>query len=105
MIVTAALLLVTLWGPGAHAARVALVIGNAAYQEGPLKNPFSGARAMDQKLSSLGFKVQRIENLQRAQIGRSLSGFINTIRPGDEVAVFYAGHGVKSRGINYLRAV
>ena len=89
----------------AHAARVALVIGNAAYTDGPLKNPVNDARAMDQKLATLGFKVQRIENLKRTQIGRTITAFANTVRAGDDVVVFYAGHGVQVKGINYLPAV
>lgn len=89
----------------AQAARVALVIGNAAYSEGPLKNPVNDARAMDQKLTSLGFKVQRVENLKRQQIGRTLTAFGSAIRAGDEVVVFYAGHGLQVKGVNYLPAV
>lgn len=89
----------------AHAARLALVIGNAAYTDGPLKNPVNDARAVDQKLATMGFKVQRIENLKRAQIGRTITAFASTIRAGDEVVVFYAGHGVQVKGINYLPAV
>jgi hypothetical protein len=89
----------------AQAARVALVIGNAAYLEGPLRNPVNDARAMDQKLTSLGFRVERIENLKRQQIGRTMSAFSNSIKAGDEVVVFYAGHGVQVKGINYLPAV
>ena len=89
----------------AWAARQALVIGNSAYQQGPLKNPVNDARAMDQKLTSLGFTVQRVENMKRQQIGRVLSSFANAIKPGDEVVVFYAGHGVQVKGVNYLPAV
>jgi formylglycine-generating enzyme required for sulfatase activity len=88
-----------------QAARLALVIGNAAYTEGPLKNPVNDARAMDQKLTTLGFRVQRVENLKRTQIGRAISAFANTVRAGDDVVVFYAGHGVQVKGINYLPAV
>lgn len=40
----------------AHAARIALVIGNAAYTDGPLKNPVNDARAMDQKLAQPGLQ-------------------------------------------------
>ena len=89
----------------AHAARQALVIGNAAYTEGALKNPVNDARAMDGKLTALGFKVMKVENLKRQQIGRTLTAFANTLKPGDEVVVFYAGHGVQVKGINYLPAV
>ncbi len=89
----------------AHAARQALVIGNAAYTDGALKNPVNDARAMDVKLTALGFKVMKVENLKRQQIGRTLTAFANTLKPGDEVVVFYAGHGVQVKGINYLPAV
>lgn len=89
----------------AHAARLALVIGNAAYQQSPLKNPVNDARAMDTKLRSLGFAVTKVENLKRDQIGRMLSGFVSRIQPGDEVVVFYAGHGLQVKGENYLPAV
>ena len=89
----------------AHAARQALVIGNAAYADGALKNPVNDARAMDVKLTALGFKVMKVENLKRQQIGRTLTAFANTLKPGDEVVVFYAGHGVQVKGVNYLPAV
>jgi len=85
--------------------RVALVIGNAAYADSPLKNPVNDARAMDAKLRQLGFAVTKVENLQRAQIGRTLSAFAGGIRAGDEVVVFYAGHGLQVKGVNYLTAV
>ncbi len=49
----------------AHAALQALVIGNAAYTDGALKNPVNDARAMDVKLTALGFKVMKVENLKR----------------------------------------
>lgn len=89
----------------AHAARLALVIGNAAYTDGPLKNPVNDARAVQAKLSGLGFDVTKVENLKRRDIGRTVNGFASRIRPGDDVVVFYAGHGVQVKGINYLPAV
>jgi formylglycine-generating enzyme required for sulfatase activity len=93
------------WPQSAHAARVAMVIGNAAYTDGPLKNPVNDARAVDAKLRTLGFSVQRIENLKRSQIGRTVTAFASSIQPGDEVVVFYAGHGLQVKGVNYLPAV
>ena len=91
--------------PSGWAARLALVIGNSAYADVPLKNPVNDARAMEQKLTSLGFKVQKLENLKRQQIGRTVTAFASSIKPGDEVVVFYAGHGVQVKGVNYLPAV
>lgn len=87
------------------AARVALVIGNAAYQEAPLRNPVNDARAMTEKLRGLSFQVITQENLKVRDIGRTLQGLRNQIRPGDEVLFFYAGHGLQVKGINYLPAV
>ena len=91
--------------PSAQAARLALVIGNAAYPDSPLKNPVNDAQDMASKLTSLGFQVEKVENLRKSQIGRTLSGFASRIRPGDEVVVFYAGHGLQVKGVNYLPAV
>ena len=98
-------LLVLLLISPAHAARLALVVGNADYADSPLKNPVNDARAMHAKLASLGFEVTPVENLRRRDIGRTVNGFASRIRPGDEVVVFYAGHGLQVRGINYLPAV
>jgi Caspase domain len=91
--------------PSFAANRVALVIGNAEYTIGRLKNPVNDAIAMEKKLIALGFKVQRVDNLKKDQIGRMLAAFGNSIQPGDDVLVFYAGHGVQVNGINYLLAV
>ncbi len=78
----------------ADAARQALVIGDAAYTDGVLKSPVDDAKAMDVKLTALGFKVMKAENLKRQQIGRTLTALANTLKPGDEVVLFYAGHSV-----------
>jgi LysM repeat protein len=100
-----ALLALLVWTAPAQAERLALVVGNAAYADSPLKNPVNDARAMEAKLAALGFRVTKVENLKRGQIGRTLTGFANGIRPGDEVVVFYAGHGLQVKGVNYLPAV
>ena len=54
--------------------RVALVIGNSAYQSIPiLRNPVNDARAMDDALSAVGFRVIRLENATKAQIEAGLN--------------------------------
>lgn len=103
-LLTSALLALLIALP-AQAARIALVVGNAAYSDGPLKNPVNDARAVQAKLTRLGFEVMQVENLKRRDIGRTVNSFASRIRPGDEVVVFYAGHGVQVKGINYLPAV
>ena len=58
-LVTLAFLLPLTWFTAAALAqkKIALVIGNAAYKEAPLKNPVNDARAMAAKLRQLGFQV------------------------------------------------
>ncbi len=100
------LLVLALWAPAlASAERLALVIGNRDYTVGALKNPVNDALAIDRVLRSLGFKVTLVQNLKRDDIGRTIDGFAAQVKPGDDVVVFYAGHGIQVKGINYLPAV
>ncbi len=89
----------------AQAKRVALVVGNAAYADQPLKNPVNDAKAVSGKLKALGFEVTLVENLKKREVGRTLAGFAQKIGRDDEVVVFYAGHGLQVRGENYLPTV
>lgn len=82
--------------------RVALVIGNAAYQTAPLKNPVNDARAMSTRLEALGFVVTTLENATRAEMGDAIARFEQSLGP-DKVALFYfAGHGIQVRSRNFL---
>ena len=85
--------------------RVALVIGNSAYKQGPLRNPVNDARDMAARLRSLGFTVIERSNLGIKQIGSTLREFRAKLTPGSVALVFYAGHGVQIKGENYLPAV
>ena len=60
----------------ASTSKVALVIGNAAYQSAPLTNPINDARDMAAMLKVLGFEVLKYENLRVDQLGSVLSEFI-----------------------------
>jgi uncharacterized caspase-like protein len=85
--------------------RIALVIGNGAYKDSPLKNPVNDARAVAAKLKALGFEVILKENLIQKQIGATLREFRSRLAPGSEALFFYAGHGLQVNGVNYLPAV
>jgi peptidyl-prolyl cis-trans isomerase C len=85
--------------------RVALVIGNAAYTQGPLANPVNDARAMAKLLRSLGFDVVLRENLKVRDIGSVYREFRSKVTPGGVALVFYAGHGVQFKGQNYFPAI
>lgn len=91
--------------PAATDKRVALVIGNSAYQNGPLKNPVNDAADMAAKLRQLGFEVIERRDLRTSQIGRTLREFRQRLTPGAVALFYYAGHGLQIKGENYLPTV
>lgn len=102
----AAIILLMLGVPSFAAERVALVIGNSAYKKMPaLNNPKNDAVLMASTLRNLGFDVMTSIDADRTGISRAIRRFGKTLRAGgkDTVGLFYfAGHGVQSRGVNYL---
>ncbi len=82
--------------------RIALVVGNAAYADRPLRNPVNDARLMQATLRDLGFEVQLATDVDRRGLLEALRAFESRAR-GAEVALFYfAGHGAQVAGANYL---
>jgi len=88
--------------PAAGESRVALVIGNAAYAQEPLRNPVNDARAMATALRRLGFTVLLHENAGKAAMERAVLDYGRRIAAGGVGIFFYAGHGMQVRGRNYL---
>lgn len=90
--------------PRANAAeaKVALVIGNGTYLRGPLLNPVNDAQDVAKRLEELGFRVILRLNSTQRQIKQSVREFSSALRGADVGLFFYAGHGVQSRGRNYL---
>ena len=88
-----------------NSKRVALVIGNSEYSNSPLKNPVNDAKDIAAKLRKLGFEVIERNNLKTKQIGGTLREFKSKLSPGSVALVFYAGHGLQIKGINYLPTV
>lgn len=85
------------------APRAALVIGNGAYREAPLKNPVNDARDMAAKLRELGFQVTERLDADRQSMRQALREFEQRLRQQRGVGLFYyAGHGVQLKGQNYL---
>lgn len=90
----------------AAAKRVALVIGNDAYEAVPqLQKAVNDARAVSQSLARLDFAVDLGENLTRRQINAKFADFVERIEPGDTAFFFFAGHGVALDGQNILLPV
>ncbi len=90
----------------AHAKRIALVIGNDAYSNLPAKYQLqkakNDAQSTAETFEALGFQVIKGFDLKRREMNVKLSAFANSIDPGDEVMFFFAGHGVRIEGLNYL---
>lgn len=89
-------------GP-AEAKRVALVIGNGAYQVGPLSNPINDATAVAAAFKRLGFdEVSLQTNLDGGAMKSAISRFGALAAGADVAVVYYAGHGLENAGLNYL---
>lgn len=82
--------------------RLALVIGNAAYDRNPLENPINDARAMADALGKLGFRVRKLENASLRQMDEAVRDFGEDLAKGGAGLFFYAGHGMQVKGSNYL---
>jgi Caspase domain len=83
--------------------RVALVIGNAAYDSAPLRNPVNDARAMATTLRTLGFEVTALENAALTDMKRAIDDFGDSLRSGGGVGLFYfSGHGIQINGRNFI---
>jgi hypothetical protein len=85
--------------------RVALVVGNGAYQHADgLANPVTDARSMRTALATIGFADADIiygENLAKRDFERAIARFAAAVGDADVAIVFYAGHGSTFDGIPY----
>jgi len=82
--------------------KIALVIGNGDYRDGPLKNPPNDAADIAVELRRLDFTVTKLINATQSQMRRAIREFGRDLRKGGVGLFFYAGHGMQVRGINYL---
>jgi uncharacterized caspase-like protein len=84
--------------------RLALVIGNAAYQHVPaLKNPVNDADDMCASLRRLGFRTLCHRNVAtRAEFEALVEGYAAQLRPTTVGLVYFSGHGVQAGGANHL---
>ena len=87
---------------GRKEPRLALVIGNGAYQASPLTNPVNDARAMADALKATGFTVIRRENASLKDMTLALREFGDRLKHGGVGLFYYAGHGMAVKGRNFL---
>ena len=85
------------------AHRKALIIGNDTYKHvAPLKAAREDARAMAEGLRRVGYAVTLRLDLSEREMKAAIRNFVAQIEGGDEVAFFFAGHGVQIGSANYL---
>ncbi len=83
--------------------RRALVIGNDNYQSvTKLQNAREDARSIAQSLESVGYQVSLELDSTEKGMKQAIRKFKSQVQGGDEVVIFYAGHGVQLGGSNYL---
>ena len=88
--------------PTSGEKRVALVIGNSAYKEAPLKNPVNDAHDVASALRKLGFEVIEKTNVAQKEMNRAIVQFGEKLNTGTVALFYYAGHGMQVKGKNYL---
>ena len=85
--------------------RIALVLGNAAYETGALKTPANDAGLIAQTLEAAGFEVIGARDLDNDALRRAFRDFVDkaaAVGP-DGVAVLYlGGYGLQLEGENYF---
>ncbi len=87
----------------AHARRLALVIGNDDYKQfSRLDKAGSDAEAVSKELEAAGFEVSLRRDLSYRKMVVAFEEFYDKVKSGDELVVFYAGHGVQTERGAYL---
>ena len=83
--------------------RVAFVIGNSSYTHLPaLANPVNDAENLREALISIGFDVVFAKDVTRSDFDKIYATFNEKMQSADVALVYYAGHGIQQKGVNYL---
>lgn len=94
-----------MWTSSAFAERrVALIVGNSAYQNAPaLPNPSRDARAIAATFQKNGYDVvSTAYDLGNLDFKRAIRQFEDAAADADIAVVYYAGHGIEIHGTNYV---
>jgi Caspase domain len=83
--------------------RVALVVGNSAYQHtAELKNPKNDAADVAAQFRRLGFDVVEAYDADKRSLERAIRSFAQSLSGADVGVFYYAGHGLQVGGLNYI---
>nr|WP_286198825.1 caspase domain-containing protein [Mesorhizobium sp. BR1-1-16] len=86
--------------------RLALVLGNAAYQNAPaLAVSVHDAQAIADKLQGLDFEVVSGFDQTKAEALATIAKFAKQVRGADIALFYYAGYALQASGKNYLMPV
>lgn len=87
----------------ANGKRVALVIGNSAYEHTTqLTNPKNDAEDVASALTSIGFDVTKVDDANFSTMRKALRDFGRKSQGSDIAMVYFAGHGMEVDKNNYL---
>src|ERR1700737_2518130 len=84
--------------------RVALIIGNSAYQKvAKLTTAVNDAGGIAKLFKAAGFDLVDVrQDLGGGDLRRAIREFSRHTWDADTAVVFYAGHGIAANGLNYL---
>ena len=86
--------------------RVALVIGNGAYEHAPrLPNPANDAADVSAALKRSGFETILAIDLNKAAMDEVTIRFARAARGADVALFYYSGHALQFAGVNYLAPI
>jgi Caspase domain len=85
--------------------RIALVLGNAAYEAGALKTTANDAGLVAQTLEAAGFEVVGARDLDHDALRRAFRDFLDkagALGPDDVALLYLGGYGLQLEGENYF---
>jgi hypothetical protein len=86
-----------------NSLRVALVIGNGAYEAAALATPANDAKAMSETLRGLGFTVVEARDATRVQMEAAILQAREAMKDGNAVGMlYYSGHALQLGWRNYM---
>jgi len=92
--------------PSSAETRVALVIGNGAYQNAPrLPNPKNDATDVAASLKRSGFETILATDLDKTAMDAATIQFARAARAADVAMFYYSGHALQFGGVNYLAPI
>ena len=103
LLVVIAAVLSVVFPANAEARKVALVIGNALYENTTaLDNPPNDARIVAGSAREAGFEVTLVTDLDNDSFQLALRGFRERADGADIAMIYYAGHAIEGQGRNWL---